>query len=290
MNGLLNVNKPQGITSHDVVNVVRRLAGIRRVGHAGTLDPLATGVLVLLVGPATRLARFFSGARKRYRAVIRLGETTTTYDAEGEVVARRPISVSRAELESALAHFRGDLLQVPPMYSAVKIQGQKLYKLARAGEEIEREPRPVTIHALALLEWSPPELTVELTCSAGTYVRSLAHDLGERLGCGAHLRALVRLSAGAFRLEESHSLDDLRAFAEANRFAEALIPPAQALPLPPVTLTPEQERAVRHGQRIELVEAPGAELQALDAAGALIAVLIPAGEERWRPTLVLPPA
>jgi tRNA pseudouridine55 synthase len=288
MNGLLNVDKPAGMSSHDVVNVVRRLARTRRVGHTGTLDPLATGVLVLLVGPSTRLARFFSGAIKTYRAVVRLGETTTTYDTEGEVVERRPVEVTRDEVVAALEALRGDQLQIPPMYSAVKVRGETLYKLARQGKEVERPPRPVTVHDIELRDWSPPELTFELTVSAGTYIRTLAHDLGQALGCGAHLRALTRLAAGRFRLEASHTLDELRALADAGRLEEALLAPAAALTLPAVRLTEAQVEAVRHGQQIVLEDAPTApEIQAQDSEGRFFAVLIPLGEGIWRPNLVL---
>ncbi|MFP4344093.1 MAG: tRNA pseudouridine(55) synthase TruB [Anaerolineales bacterium] len=288
MNGLLNVAKAAGMSSHDVVNVVRRLAHTRRVGHTGTLDPLATGVLVLLVGPATRLARFFSGAVKSYRAVARLGETTTTYDAEGEVVERCPVTVTRGEVVAVLEELRGDQLQIPPMYSAVKVRGEILYKLARQGKEVERPPRPVTVYDVALLDWSPPELTFEVTVSAGTYVRTLAHDLGQRLGCGAHLRSLTRLAAGQFRLEQSYTLDELRVLADAGRLEEALLPAAEALELPAVRLTEAQVQAVRHGQQITLEDAPTApEIQAQEPGGRFVAVLIPLGEGVWRPNLVL---
>ncbi len=290
MLGLLNINKPSGITSHDVVNVVRRITGVRQVGHTGTLDPLATGVLIVLIGPATRLARYLSGVDKTYSAVVRLGETTSTYDAEGEVLLRRPVTVGRAEIEVALEAYRGPLLQTPPMVSALKVGGKPLYKLARKGQEVERQPRQVTIHALTLEAWMPPELTLTVTCSAGTYIRSLAHDLGEQLGCGAHLVALTRTATGRFDLAESVTLEQLRALAEVDRLTEVLLPPDVAVvTLPGVTLTPEMERAVRYGQSIELPDAPiAAEVRAHDADGSLVALLIPAEDGRWRPTLVLP--
>lgn len=290
MLGLLNLNKPSGMTSHDVVNVVRRLTGVRQVGHAGTLDPLATGVLLVLVGPATRLARYLSGADKTYRAVIRLGITTTTYDAEGDVVEQRPVTVERVDIETALETFRGPLLQTPPMVSALKVGGQPLYKLARKGQEIERQPRPVAIHALILEAWTPPDLTLTVACSAGTYIRSLAYDLGEALGCGGHVAALARTAAGSFRLADSVTLEQLRALAATGRLAEALLPPEAALSaLPAVTLTPEAEIAARYGQVFDLPDAPEAlEVRAHDAQGRLVGVLIPTEDARWRPTLVLP--
>lgn len=290
MNGIFLLHKPSGLTSHDVVNAVRRLAGTRRVGHAGTLDPLATGVLVVLVGQATRLAQYLTGHDKTYRAVIRLGETTDTYDAEGAVTARRPVTATVAEMEAALAGFRGPQWQRPPAYSAIKMEGQALYKRARRGETVAPEPRAVVFHALTVLAWELPDLTVDIVCSAGTYIRSLAHDLGERLGCGAHLRALTRLAAGPFWLEQAHPLDELRALAEAGRLAEVLLPPAVALAdFPAVTLTPEQVRAVGFGQRIMLPAISVApQLSAVDSAGQLIAVLIPDGDG-WRPDLVFSP-
>ncbi len=289
MNGFLIVDKPAGITSHDVVDAVRRIAGTRRVGHAGTLDPMATGVLVLALGAATRLVQFIDGSDKTYRATLRLGETTTTYDADGDLVERRPVTVNQADIEAALAGFLGDITQIPPMYSAVKVKGQKLYKLARQGKEIERAPRPVTIHRLDVLAWALPNLTIEVVCSAGTYIRSLAHDLGQRLGCGAHLTALIRTAAGGFRLEDAHTLEALDASAQARRLAEVLLPPETALTaLPVVTLTPEQEQAVRFGQAVTLDNAPDAvPVQARDAAGRLVAVMRPVEPGVWRPKLVL---
>lgn len=290
MLGLLNINKPSGMTSHDVVNAVRRITGIRQVGHTGTLDPLATGVLVVLVGPATRLAQYLSGVDKTYTAVVRLGETTSTYDAEGEILLRRPVTVGCADIEVALAAYRGPLLQTPPMVSAVKVDGKPLYKLARKGQEIERQPRQVTIHALTLDACALPEFTLTITCSAGTYIRSLAHDLGEQLGCGAHLVALTRTATGRFDLAQSVTLEQLRALAEADRLAEALLPPDMAvMALPEITLTPAMESAVRYGQSIELPDMPAAaEVRAHAADGHLVAVLIPLEDGRWRPTLVLP--
>ncbi|MFN2111249.1 MAG: tRNA pseudouridine(55) synthase TruB [Anaerolineae bacterium] len=288
MNGFLIVNKPTGMTSHDVVNAVRRMAGTRRVGHTGTLDPMATGVLVLALGAATRLVRFIDGSDKAYRATLRLGETTTTYDADGEIVERYPVTASAAEIEAALANFRGAIDQVPPMYSAIKVKGQKLYKLARQGKEIARAPRPVTIHRLDVLAWALPDLTIDVVCSAGTYIRSLAHDLGQTLGCGAHLIALTRIAAGKFRLEEAHTLEALRALAETERLAEALLPPQTALAgLPVIILTPEQEQAVGYGQTLPLDAPPEtAMIQAHDSTGQLVAVLIPVEPGMWRPKLV----
>lgn len=289
MNGLLIVNKPGGMTSHDVVNAVRRLCGTRRVGHTGTLDPMATGVLVVLVGAATRLAQFIAADDKTYCAIVRFGESTTTGDAEGDAITLRPVTVTCADVAAALVAFRGPLMQIPPMYSAIKVAGRKLYQLARQGQEVAREPRPVTIHRLELLDCALPDVTLDVTCSAGTYIRSLAQDLGEALGCGAHLRGLTRTAAGCFTLAQSHTLDALRVLADAGRLAEALLPPQAGLDMPVVSLTEEQEQAVRYGQTFPLTAAsPATLLQAHDSTGRLVAILVPAGPDTWRPTLVLP--
>ncbi len=300
MRGLFNVNKPLDMTSHDVVAAVRRIVQTRRVGHAGTLDPRATGVLLLLVGPATRLSQYVMGTRKTYRAVVRLGETTTTYDTEGEVVAWQPIPEDLIEANgpdlAILSQFQGTISQVPPMYSAIKVQGKKLYQLARQGKAIERKPRTVTIDRLDVLAWQPPDLTLEVVCSAGTYIRSLAHDMGQALGCGGHLRALTRTATGAFHVEESHSLEELRALAAEGRLHEALLPPKAALYMMPfVRLHPAQVQRVRHGQAVALppsfveAQASDGQIQARDEEDRLVAILIPTGEGQWRPKLVLPP-
>lgn len=287
---MLVVDKPAGMTSHDVVNVVRRLAGIRQVGHTGTLDPLATGVLVMLLGPATRLSQFLVGCDKVYRAGLRLGIATTTYDATGEIVGENPVSITTDEFEAALATFRGEILQTPPMYSAVKVGGKKLYKLARQGKEVQRKPRPVTIHRLKVLSWAPPDVCLEVACSSGTYIRSLAHDLGQVLGCGAHLATLTRMQVGDFCLEQSHSLDTLQSLASRQRFVETLLPPQRALgAMPIVYLTPQQVQAVQYGQTIQLsIEGTPDMLQAWSPQGDLLSLLIPVSPDTWRPKLVFP--
>jgi tRNA pseudouridine55 synthase len=289
-NGVLVVDKPKGVTSHDVVNATRRLTGTRRVGHAGTLDPMATGVLVLLVGITTRLSRFVMQGEKQYRGIIHLGATTTTYDAEGDVIERAPVTVDRAAIEAVLPRFRGDIQQIPPMYAAIKVRGRKLYELAREGKEIERRPRTITIQRIEILDWSSPDLTVDVTCSSGTYIRSLAHDIGAALACGGHLRALQRLRSGGFTLEQAHSLEALQALHAAGNLRSAMLPPKAALgSMPSVELTPDQVRAIRYGQTIalELAGQPDP-IQAHDTAGHLVAVLIGAGDQAYRPTVVLP--
>jgi len=290
MVGIFNVNKPVGMSSHDVVRRVRKLTGVRKVGHTGTLDPLASGVLVVLVGRrATRLARFLFGSDKTYRAVVRLGESTPTYDAESEVTQRCPVNVERADVEAALADFRGEIKQIPPMYSALKKDGKPLYELARQGKTVERQARQITIFSLDLSAWDPPEMTLEVACSAGTYIRSLAHDLGEALGCGAHLRSLVRTSSGPFNLESSVTLEGLAALAERDALEQAMLPPKAAFAdKPSVHLTAAQVAYVRHGRTITLDEPPDVEyLPAHDPQGQLVGVLVPRTPDRWRPTLVL---
>ena len=209
---ILNIDKPAGSTSLKIVNLVRQLTGQRRVGHAGTLDPGATGVLPICLGQATRIIPFLVDAAKIYRAEVELGIATTTYDAEGEVTGRiDPSFVTREQVERVLSSFLGSILQIPPMYSAVKHQGRRLYDFARAGIEVERNKRRAHIFRLQLLRWQPPFFTIEIECGKGTYIRSLAHDMGQALGCGACLRNLVRLRSGMFDIGDSltiHQLED----------------------------------------------------------------------------------
>jgi len=210
MDGILNINKPWGTTSYRVVAMVKRLSGERRVGHAGTLDPAATGVLPVCLGQGTRVIEFLMDATKAYRADIELGVTTDTYDASGQVIQRTdPSGIGREQVESALATFRGDIQQTPPMYSAVKYQGRPLYELARAGITVKRRSRLARIHSLEFAGWQPPIVTLEVVCGKGTYIRSLAHDLGETLGCGATLKDLVRLRCGPFDISRAVSMPQL---------------------------------------------------------------------------------
>jgi tRNA pseudouridine55 synthase len=231
--GILNLDKPRGPTSHDIVDRVRALIGIRRVGHAGTLDPLATGVLIVCVGRATRVAEYLMvpeyGARKVYRARVRLGIATDTYDAEGRVVAEAPVDVTRAQVDAVLVRFRGTVTQVPPMHSALKKRGVPLYRLARRGVEVARDPRQVEVYCLELTACEPPELVLDITCSPGTYVRALAHDLGQALGCGAHLSALTRLASGGFRLDDAITMDALTRAVSGGSWCEFLHPMDAAL-------------------------------------------------------------
>ncbi|MBN1486884.1 MAG: tRNA pseudouridine(55) synthase TruB [Anaerolineae bacterium] len=290
MDGVLNINKPAGMTSHDVVNSVRRIVHTRRVGHTGTLDPLATGVLVLLVGKVTRLARFLNQNEKGYQAVIRMGETTTTYDATGDSIACYPVNAELTEIQAALKEFLGPIKQIPPMYSAVSVNGERLYKLARKGQEVKREPRAIVIHHLEILDWQTPDLTLAISCSAGTYIRSLAYDLGEILGCGAHLKSLVRTRSGKFELSQSHSLEELRNLEQTGRLAEVLIPPDQVLTtMPAVQFAPELVKVIRYGQQVPAEIPETAEfLQAYNIRGELVAILIPAANGLWQPKIVFP--
>ncbi len=210
MDGILNISKPRGVTSFGVVARVRWLSGERCVGHAGTLDPEATGVLPVCLGRGTRVVEFLAEADKAYRAQIELGVATDTYDASGRVTQRGDMSgINRQRLESALASFCGLIQQIPPMYSAVKYRGKRLYQLARAGVEVDRKSRPARIYCLELVDWRPPVVTVEVVCGKGTYIRSLAHDLGQSLGCGAHLKSLVRFRYGVFDIEDAVTLPQL---------------------------------------------------------------------------------
>lgn len=271
--GFLNINKSAGMTSHDVVAKLRRNVRLKKVGHAGTLDPMATGVLIICVGGATRLSEYVMVSTKRYQARVRLGITTDTYDVEGEIQQTRdPSGITRTQVEKALEAFRGDIQQLPPMYSAIKQNGQKLYDLARAGKTVEREPRRVQIDQLELTDWSMPELTLDVVCSAGTYIRSLAYDLGEFLGVGAHLAGLVRLASGAFLLEQSIKLEDLL---HDSIWSQHLIPPAIALShYPALHLTAADIEYIQHGRTIPGADAPDGQMAfAYNPAGQLVAVL-----------------
>ncbi|UCH42876.1 MAG: tRNA pseudouridine(55) synthase TruB [Dehalococcoidales bacterium] len=210
MDGILNVNKPSGVTSFSVVSIIKRLSGQRRVGHAGTLDPAATGVLPVAFGQGTRVIEYLMDTSKTYHAEIELGTSTDTYDGSGKVTrSKDPSGIRWEQVVSALASLNSQGCQTPPMYSALKYHGKPLYKWARAGINITREPRPVNIHKIELLSWQPPLVTIEVVCGKGTYIRCLADDLGELLGCGAYLKNLVRLRCGIFNIEDAISLPQL---------------------------------------------------------------------------------
>jgi tRNA pseudouridine55 synthase len=295
MDGVLIIDKPAGITSHDVVARVRRITGTRRVGHTGTLDPFATGVLVVLVGRATRLAQFLSGAEKEYEAVIRLGYATDTGDLTGTRVSdfttetQRSTEIHREEIESAMAALRGEIEQTPPMFSAKKVGGRKLYELARRGEEIERKPVRVIIsyfaalnHDGALLKENAEgtsDLRARVVCSAGTYLRTLAEDFGGKLGVGAHVAELRRTRAGEFKIGEAITLDRLSEVAQSGSIAGVLISPDAALPsLPAMDLEAEAALRVSQGIDVRVEEAQalhwpdGQPVRLRNGDGTLIAV------------------
>jgi tRNA pseudouridine55 synthase len=249
VHGVLNVDKPAGMTSHDVVDAVRRLLGVQRVGHTGTLDPQATGVLPLCVGRATRIAQFLTQADKEYLMTLRLGITTDTLDAAGKETGRAdPTGVTREALEALLPRFTGEIQQVPPIYSAKKFKGERMYRLARRGEDVPRDPVPVRVYSLTLLEFASPLARLKVHCSKGTYARTLCDDIGRVLGCGGHLQDLVRTRSGRFALEAAVGLEALERCVAEGRLGEVLLPMAEALShLPAVRLHPEAGPKVVQG-------------------------------------------
>ena len=230
MEGVLLVDKPRGLTSHDVVYHLRRKLQIKKIGHAGTLDPMATGLLVMLIGKATRISQYLISVDKVYEGEATLGVVTDSQDAEGEVMETRPVPELTAEqVKTVMKTFLGDQYQTPPMHSAIKINGVPLYKLARKGEEVEREPRFIRIAAMELTGFAPPKLTFTLHCTKGTYVRTIAHDLGQKLGCGAHLSALRRTGSGKFSIGQCLPLDQIEALS-LPEIEKRLIPVYEAAP------------------------------------------------------------
>ncbi|MBW8780528.1 MAG: tRNA pseudouridine(55) synthase TruB [Verrucomicrobia bacterium] len=228
--GVLLIDKPSEHTSHDVVARLRGILRMKRIGHAGTLDPMATGLLVVLVGKATRISQYLMSVDKEYTGTIKLGEVTNTQDAEGEVLETRPVpSLTEADVRAALNGFLGDQYQMPPMFSAIKIAGKPLYKSARAGEEVEREPRFIRVSQYDLLRWESPEIDFRVLCTKGTYVRTLAHDLGQKLGCGAHLKALRRIASGSLNVSRAVTLEQLQKMTPAE-IDKVLIPAYEAAP------------------------------------------------------------
>ena len=275
VSGVLVVDKPIGMTSHDVVQIIRRGTGIRRAGHTGTLDPRASGVLVVLIGPAVRLSEYVSASDKRYQATIRLGSSTDTYDAEGVVTSSGSVeNITEDEFNEALQKFVGEIEQVPPPYSAVKVQGRKAYEMAREGEEVELAPRKIQVYSLDLLEWDPPEAVVDVFCSSGTYVRSLANDLGAALGCGAHLVGLRRTKSGRFTLRDAVPLRRLQETFTAGIWYKHLIPAAEALgDWPSVELDADQVELIRHGHRVPADPDSESWARGISEQGDLVALL-----------------
>lgn len=291
--GFLVVDKPAGWTSHDVVDAARGWLGTRRVGHLGTLDPSATGVLPLAVREATKLVPYLESGRKRYVGVVRLGEETVTLDSEGPVerVHEGPLP-KEAAVREAFAAFLGRIEQVPPMYSAVKDHGVPLYRRARRGEEVERAPRTVTVHDLRLTRYEPPDAHLDVTCAAGTYVRVLAADIGRQLGCGAYLLQLQRIWNEPFTIEQALPVEQLEEEARSGEIEARLIPPAEALRFPVVRLAAHQAVRVSNGGAVVVPGTraePGARLSGLGPDGEMLAVLEALPDRSLRPVRVLRP-
>ncbi len=291
LSGLVNINKPPGMTSHDVVARVRKLAGQRKVGHAGTLDPLATGVLLVCLGRATRLIEYVMNSAKQYRATLCFGVSTTTLDAEGEIVAATDAAhLTEPRLRRLLPQFTGSIQQVPPQFSAIKKDGRPVYKLARAGQKIDLSPRPVTIYSLEWILWEPPHLTLDIGCSAGTYIRALARDLGDAAGTGAHLSQLIRTASGTWTLNEAVTLETLENSPDWQQYLHPL--DRMVSHLPRVTLTENDAADVKYGRRITL-ETMGTASEsplvcAYTPAGAFLAILTrdESDAKLWKPKKV----
>ena len=289
LHGLLNIDKPPGVTSRSVVNQIQQLVRPAKIGHAGTLDPLATGVLVLGIGAATRLLQYVQRMPKQYRATFLLGRSSPTEDVEGDVTLQTDAPRPSAEaIRSAARELTGTLLQRPPAYSALKVRGRRAYDLARRGERVELEPRRVNVYRIEVVRYEYPELELRIDCGHGTYVRSLGRDLAERLGTQAVMSALVRTAVGCFQLEEAIAPDRLdRASIEAH-----LRPLRSAVEaLPTVRLSDAEVAAIRNGRTIRRAELSGEEpVAAVDAAGTLVAILKRRGAEHWGPACNLPSA
>lgn len=267
MHGVLVVDKPKGITSFDVVREVRRALGVKKVGHTGTLDPMATGVLPVCIGDGTKVAQFITEATKAYDATVKLGATTDTLDAEGKTLETRPVPhLTRELLEAALERFRGPIQQVPPMYSAIKVGGKRLYELARAGEEVERQPRAVTVFELVLRDFSADEVKLSVRCSKGFFVRTLAADLGEALGCGAHLCALRRTQSGPFVLAQAIPLTEVTKTSQLVGLNDSL------KDLPSLQVTDAEAARVRHGGVVEVSPTLTGVHRVIEPGGGLLAV------------------
>lgn len=257
VSGVLLLDKPRGMTSQQAVSRVKRLLGADKAGHTGTLDPMAEGLLPVGLGEATKYSRFLLEADKTYRARIRLGLTTDTGDAEGQTLQHRPVAASEAQVQDVLARFRGELQQRPPMHSALKVAGRPLYAYARAGQLVEREPRLVRIHELQLIDFKKEIIDVWIACSKGTYIRVLAEDIGEVLGCGAHLSGLWREATGGYRLEQAISLSQLEGLSPEDRRVRLLPVEAFALALPEMRLDAAESARIRNGQRLSTSLAGG---------------------------------
>lgn len=251
--GIINVYKEAGFTSHDVVAKLRGICKQKKIGHTGTLDPDAVGVLPVCLGSGTKLCDLLTDKTKEYVARFRLGITTDTQDISGTVLTTKEVSVSPEDVAEVLSSFVGDLEQIPPMYSAIKVQGKKLYELAREGKEVERKPRPVTVYELELLKAEHPEYEIRVKCSKGTYIRTLCHDIGQALSCGAVMTSLVRTRVGSFSIEEAKTLSEMQALADAGSLHHIITPVEEMFRnLPAVTVPAEADKALQNGNQLKL--------------------------------------
>lgn len=275
MNGIIVVNKPLGKTSHDIVYFMRRLTGIKKIGHTGTLDPMASGVLPICIGSATKAADMLTLSDKRYTAELVLGMTTDTQDAEGEVLTECAVNLTADEITDAIKSFEGDIEQVPPMYSAIKKDGKKLYELARKGIEVERKKRAVTIHEINIINIDLENyiVKIDVLCSKGTYIRTLCEDIGVKLGVGAYMNTLVRTKTGRFTIEESHTLDQLAKMKEKGTLSDA-ITQVDALfeEYPKIALNEKQTRSITNGIRMSYSGIEGQSYRLYDNSGQFLCV------------------
>lgn len=288
MHGIFNINKPQGKSSHAIVATVRKFSGIQRVGHGGTLDPMATGVLLICVGQATRISEYLLDHDKKYRARVHLGIETDTYDATGTITSQCDVSVTPDQIRATLKSFLGKISQYPPAYSAIKRDGVALYKLARQGFAVETEAREVEFFSIELNEIALPEVEFTVHCSKGTYIRSLAHDLGEKLGCGGHLSALTRLASGKFTLQDSVTLDELGAAFEKHAAEDYLIPFDRALEqFDVINVDTATAKKIVNGISFESAQKIGTPLARVYADGKIIALTERGeGTDVWKPKKV----
>ena len=288
--GILNVDKPPGPTSHDVVATIRRMARQRKVGHAGTLDPMATGVLLVCLGQATRITEYLMQRPKTYRAAVLLGVSTTTHDAEGEITHEAQVNAGRDQVDAALQQFVGRIDQVPPKYSAIKHHGKRMYELARRGIDVQVPAREVDVHHLRMIRWESPTVHIEVRCGPGTYIRALARDLGAALGCGAHLTALRRLSSGSFDVSNAVDLDRLGKAFDGDQATQFLYPIDTALAhLPVLRLSLDMARRLAMGQQVPgTPEGDGSTLCRAYAPGGRFVALVHRDQHtgKWRPAKV----
>ncbi|MBQ1311928.1 MAG: tRNA pseudouridine(55) synthase TruB [Blautia sp.] len=285
MDGILVINKEKGWTSADVVAKLRHVLHMKKIGHTGTLDPAATGVLPVALGNATGLTEFLTEKKKTYHAVLRLGVTTDTQDMTGTVISEQEVQVTEVQLREALASFLGEQLQLPPMYSAVKQGGKRLYELARKGITVERKERPVTFYELQVLSWENPVASLLVACSKGTYIRTLCNDLGEKLGCGGCMQELIRTASGSFTLEDSHTISEVSAAMEENRAQALVIPTDEILGDYPGTICiPEADRLLQNGNPLteEQLQQAGSSAGESGQAGITLAQLPGDGKLRGR--------